>query len=173
MKKRTKKDSNDFLQELNKLTGLSMRLPTEAEWEFAARGGKYSNGYAYSGGNKLSTIANYHDYYTSRCGVLNANELGLYDMHGNVWEYCRDYYQDWSYNPATVPAGDDPIDLHDSQGGSRVIRGGSFNYPGFSYWEGRGWDRVEVFDGFIGVRNNRGGIQEIDSRKDVGFRPAL
>ncbi len=168
-------DCYAFLQELNKLTGLSMRLPTEAEWEYAARGGKYSQGYAYSGSNDLSTVANYQDsygYYTSRCGERTANELGLYDMHGNVWEYCQDYYQNW-YGAETVPAGDNPTGPTESQDGSRVIRGGSYYYRGYSYREGSSWDRVEISDGFIGVGNNRGRIQEMNLGKDVGFRPAI
>ena len=168
-----------FLQELNKLTGLSMRLPTEAEWEYAARGGKYSQGNAYSGSNDLSTVANYNDsygYYTIRCGERTANELGLYDMHGNVWEYCQDYYQNWGYGAETVPAGDNPTGPTESQDGSRVIRGGSYNYRGYSYWEGSGWDRVEISDGFIGVWDNRQSVGENTSQyymKGVGFRPAL
>ena len=167
-------DCNAFLQALNELTGLSMRLPSEAEWEYAARGGKFSQGYAYSGGNDLSSIANYHDTfgnYTIRCGERTANELGLYDMHGNVWEYCQDYYRDWGDDSDAVPSGDDPAGPAAPQEGSRVIRGGAYNYRGFSYREDRGMDRVEVFDGFIGVTNNRRGIQEMNTGKDVGFRP--
>ena len=87
---------NDFIPELNRLTGLNFRLPTEAEWEFAARGGNKSLGYKYSGSNTIDDVAwyGYHldpqgtatSYTTYPVGTKLPNELGLYDMSGNVWE---------------------------------------------------------------------------------------
>lgn len=165
----TWEDSNEFLQDLNKLTGLSMRLPTEAEWEYAARGGKYSNGRAYSG-----------DYYsngqyTIRCGLRSANELGLHDMHGNVWEYCQDYYGGEWRGVETVPCGDDPIGpVTTPQDGSRVVRGGNYVYSGYSYYDST--THGQISDGFIGVFANRQSVGENKSQyymKGVGFRPAL
>ncbi|MCB0839227.1 MAG: SUMF1/EgtB/PvdO family nonheme iron enzyme, partial [Bacteroidetes bacterium] len=88
-------DSQIFLQKLNQLTGKSYRLPTEAEWEFAARGGIQSEGYLYSGSDKLKEAGWYggnSNGQTQPVGQKLSNELGLFDMSGNVYEWCQDWY---------------------------------------------------------------------------------
>ena len=110
-----------FLTKLNLLTGKAFRLPTEAEWEYAARGGKLSKGYIYSGSNTIGDVAWYdaNSVKTQPVGQKTANELGIYDMSGNVWEWCQDWYGSYSPNNQTNPIGAD--------GGTqrRVLRGGS------------------------------------------------
>lgn len=88
-------DCQVFISKLNELTGKNYRLPTEAEWEFACRGGKYSKGYKYSGSDNLDEVAWYDvnsEDKTHPVGQKKPNELGLYDMNGNVWELCQDLH---------------------------------------------------------------------------------
>ena len=104
--------------------GREFRLPTEAEWEFAARGGNRSQGYQYSGSNTLSSVAWYWDNgnkTTHPVKQKQANELGLYDMSGNVMELCYDSYSDYPTLPQTNPKVDN------GPGSGRVLRGGSWN----------------------------------------------
>ena len=115
-------DCQKFIKKLNRLTGKEFRLPTEAEWEYAARGGKYSRGYKYSGSNNADEVAWYS--YNSRdethpVKTKKANELGLYDMSGNVWEWCNDWWGCYQSNSQTNPTGP-------SKGEYRVLRGGSW-----------------------------------------------
>jgi formylglycine-generating enzyme required for sulfatase activity len=116
-------DCQDFIRKLNNLTGKSFRLPTEAEWEYAARGGKMGKGNLYAGGNSASNVAWYMDNSgntTHSVKQKKPNELGLYDMSGNVWEWCSDRYGDYSGISQTNPIGP-------SNGDYRVMRGGSYS----------------------------------------------
>ncbi|MDR1973913.1 MAG: formylglycine-generating enzyme family protein [Bacteroidales bacterium] len=122
-------DLQIFLTKLNQITGKTYRLPTEAEWEYAARGGDQSQGYKYSGSNTVGDVAWYYtnsDNKTHEVGTKAANELGLYDMSGNVWEWCSDWYGDYTADVQTDPTGA-------ASGSDRVLRGGSWNYADATY----------------------------------------
>lgn len=111
-----------FISKLNTLTGREFRLPTEAEWEFAARGGKNSNGYKYSGSNDIDAVAwytNNSNGQTHPVAQKAYNELGIYDMSGNVWEWCNDWYDEQYYSVASHdnPTGPSATSFHVRRGG--------------------------------------------------------
>jgi formylglycine-generating enzyme len=118
-------DAVAYSQWLSRKTGKNYRLPTEAEWEFAARGGNNSNSSKYSGSNTIENVA----WYGSNSGnnthfiaTKQANDLDIYDMNGNVWEWCSDWY-DGSYYKKSLPQNPKGA----SSGSSRVLRGGSWS----------------------------------------------
>ena len=143
-------DCQNFIEQLNHMIGRNFRLPTEAEWEFAARGGNKSQGYKFSGSEDVDEVAWHWDiipsqtpgapgYGTQPVATKQPNELELYDMSGNVWEWCQDWYGNYSRDAQTDPTG--PY-----AGSFRIFRGGSwsrsdvtcrvsfrnFNYPSTS-----------------------------------------
>lgn len=143
-----------FLPRLNRITGKDFRLPTEAEWKYAARGGQQSQGYKYSGSNTPDVVAWYKDNSGSSAhpvGQKQANELGLYDMSGNVDEWCSDWYDSYSYDAQTDPTGYIPA------GFDRVACGGS-------------WSNFARFLSILGTE--RWLKQSRDRSDDLGFRLA-
>ena len=125
-------DCQTFIATLNDMTGMSFRLPTEAEWEFAARGGNESAGYKYSGSNLLSAVAwySYNDSWDTRgtdyygphpVATRNPNELMLFDMSGNVHEWCQDWYGNYSLDAQVDPVGP-------ASGTMRIYRGGTWYF---------------------------------------------
>ena len=143
-------DIQDFLMKINSFSKTQYRLPTEAEWEYAARGGNASKGHKYSGSNNIDEVAwydNNSNRKTHTVGSKKANELGIYDMSGNVWEWCSDFYDENYYknSPAQNPKGA-------AKSESRSLRGGSWGYS-VSYCRVSVRDRVNPnvrfnFNGF-------------------------
>ncbi len=118
-----KGDCQRFINRLNQMTGLGFHLPTEAQWEYAARGGTRSNGYKYSGSNDINEVAWFSENsggHTHPVGQKGANELGLYDMSGNVLEWCSDFYKSYNSEAVINPTGP-------STGNHCVSRGGGFD----------------------------------------------
>ena len=142
-------DVQTFIARLNSLTGHTFRMPTEAEWEYAARGGSKSKGYLYSGGNTLDNVGWYCDNSgntTHPVAQKAANELDLYDMSGNVWEWCSDWFGSYSSSSQTNPTGP-------STDSSHVIRGGG--------WDdfAMGWRVVNRGGSTPSNRSNYGGVR--------------
>ena len=143
--------SQEFISKLNEMTGRTFRLPTEAEWEFAARGGNQSKGYVFSGSNDIDDVAWYNLNSTTTPPVAKKtpNELGLYDMSGSLWEWCSDWASPYSNEAQTNPTGAD-------RGRARVLRGG--------FWlEGKDNCRVAY----------RSAANPRDQAPGIGFRLAL
>lgn len=146
-------DCKEFISRLNGLTGLEFRLPTEAEWEYAARGGNRSKGYLYSGGDEVDSVGWYIDNSGSTTHIVKSkrpNELGLYDMTGNVMEWCNDWFVD-SYDD------DYQVDPKGPEKGTeKAKRGGSWYYYGHN----------------TRVSNRNLGVPE-DKSSHIGLRLAL
>lgn len=145
-------DCQEFIKKLNEKTGQTFRLPTEAEWEYAARGGNKSKGYKYAGSSHAEEVAWFEDNSGKKTHPVKTkkpNELGLFDMSGNVWEWCQDWYGDYSNSEQTNPNGA-------LSGSYRVNRGGS-------WYSIAGACRVSI-------RYNRA---PADAYDDLGFRLAL
>lgn len=141
-----------FITKLNQKTGKTFRMLTDAEWEYAARGGKYDHGYMFAGGNDIDEIAWHIDNsgeVTHAVGTKMPNELGIYDMAGNVGEWCSDWYGLYTEEAQTNPTG--PL-----TGTARIVRGGSW---------GQGWRMNRVTYRREGIPN--------DDNVNVGLRIAM
>ena len=157
-------DANDYCKWLSIQTGRTVRLPTEAEWEFASKGGVFNRGYLYSGGdsaNEVSWNFNIALGSTHEVGTKKGNDLGLFDMSGNVWEWCSDWYdQNYYLNSSNLnPKGP-------ALGTLKVIRGGS--WASFKVPHGEG----EIV--LNGLRTtDRGSSSPTLTSAEFGFRPVF
>lgn len=123
-------DIQGFIQKLSQQTGWQFHLPAEAEWEYAARGGKYNQGYAYSGSDRLKQVGWFKENSageTHEVGLLLANELGIHDMSGNVWEWCADVYSEDYYRSCKQQGiVENPQGSDADSSAACVLRGGSY-----------------------------------------------
>ena len=150
----TWEECQEFISKLNALTGATFRLPTEAEWEYAARGGNKSQKYIYPGTANIEESVWYKTNSletTHPVGLKKPNELGLYDMCGNVWEWCQDWYGKYEKKSAINPKGPETTSAD-----RRVVRGGSWAYDANTC-------RVTVRNGQVSTKH----------KIDIGFRLAL
>ena len=144
-------DCQSFVIKLNELTGKNFRLPTEAEWEYAARGGNKSNGFKFSGGNNIAEVAWYSENgnkISHPVATKAPNELGIYDMSGNVWEWCSDWYSSsyYSFSSRSNPTGPD-------SGSNRVLRGGGWgNNSRQCRVSNRSYSPPTYRDSYLGLR---------------------
>lgn len=145
-------DAVAYCEWLSAKTGPNYRLPTEAEWEYAARGGNQSKGFKFAGSDNLDEVGWYEknsNDQTHPVGLKKPNELGLYDMSGNVWEWCRDWYDEYPTEPQTNPQGPE-------FGSYRVLRGGSWhNYAILERVAARNLSTPSYRSNFIGFRLSR------------------
>ncbi|NVN96602.1 MAG: SUMF1/EgtB/PvdO family nonheme iron enzyme [Bacteroidetes bacterium] len=122
-------NAQEFIDKLNLMTGLHFRLPTEVEWEFAAKGGVKSKGYRFSGSNSADDVARYNKLFLTMgphiVGSKCSNELGIYDMSGNVEEWCSDFFKPYPNSSIEFQKFSDKLKSY------RVYRGGSWNYKSF------------------------------------------
>ena len=135
-----------FVSKLTELTGIKFRLPTESEWEYAARGGIYNHYYVYSGSNDIDAVAWHDGDCTHKVAQLQPNELGIYDMSGNVFEWCQDWWGDYDKMPIENPTGPETGENRVRRGGSW---GGSLKGPRVSF---RNYELENIRWNYIGLR---------------------
>lgn len=142
-------EAQEFIRRLDSITGLPFRLPTEAEWEYAARGGEKSRHFRFAGSNEADTVGWLYPIagqWTHPVGGKQPNELGLYDMTGNVAEWCQDLYGAYQLSTHPNPCGADT-------GSYRIARGGSYDdCKANSHLSVRRWHSPETSVGYIGLR---------------------
>lgn len=148
-------DTQVFLSCLNQITGKTFRLPTEAEWEYAARGGKYSYGYKYAGSDRDKQAAWHLDNSfgeTPGVGLLLPNELDLHDQNGNVFDWCADWHSS-EYYTVCHQIGTVENPLGPDSGSGRVVRGGGWIYaPKFTRAVRRYWSKPDLGNNRLGFR---------------------